>query len=35
MFEWLGIEMVTGMKISKSIADALLKKMYNKLCLNI
>ena len=26
MFEWLGIEMVTGMKISKSIADALLKK---------
>lgn len=26
MFEWLGIEMVTGMKISKSIADSLLKK---------
>ena len=26
MFEWLWIEKLTGMKISKSIADALLKK---------
>ena len=26
MFEWLWIEILTGMKISKSIADSLLKK---------
>jgi len=26
MFEWLWIELLTGMKISKAIAEALIKK---------